>query len=132
MEWSVTKITFTEDEDDRGGDDVRIMRADRWLGMTKVQFLGFVMAIFVIFGSAQVFYLAHRSATNRNILRSQERTIEVLCARGKIIDGLVLASIDLVRQSSDAPENRTFVKRFKQYHIQLINEDNKPGSPCRR
>ncbi len=129
MEWSVTKITFTEE--DPHGDDIRVMRADRWLGMTKVQFLGFVLALFVIFAGVESFYLATRSAGNRDLIRKQERTISVLCARGKIIDGLVLASIELVRHNS-SPENRLFVKQFKQYHIQLQNEDNKPGSPCRR
>lgn len=77
--------------------------------------------------------LAENRATIEQVARTNQRqreTIRALCDRGYILDGLVEAAIQLVRQPPNPPEDLAFIREFTSYHLQLLDQLTNPESPC--
>jgi hypothetical protein len=67
---------------------------------------------------------------NAAAIRDQDRTIELLCDRGYIIDGIVETAIQLIERPPNSATDQVFVDRLRGYHIQLLDQVSQEDSPC--
>lgn len=112
----------------------------RFLGLTKTGFFAVITASILVGTVLLAVFLAYQVGQNHKQVSENRRALTLLCDRGHIMDGLVLASISATqlqlvddiagKRTNAVAADRAFLASFAVYHQELQAQFTNMNSPC--